>query len=92
MFNRIRYDPKTDSSVVLCESASYNVILLLLTFFRQTYDGSMYVQIIPGNISRLKCYIAHQIRVHLQYLGHPVANDPVYSETRIWVCILVLLL
>ena len=28
---------------------------------------------------------AHQIRVHLQYLGHPIANDQVYSETRIWV-------
>ncbi|KAJ7099338.1 pseudouridine synthase [Mycena belliarum] len=27
---------------------------------------------------------SHQIRVHLQFLGHPIANDPVYSETRIW--------
>ncbi|KAJ7935387.1 pseudouridine synthase [Mycena leptocephala] len=27
---------------------------------------------------------SHQIRVHLQFLGYPVANDPVYSETRIW--------
>ncbi|KAI0291309.1 pseudouridine synthase [Russula brevipes] len=27
---------------------------------------------------------SHQIRVHLQYLGHPIANDPVYSETKIW--------
>ena len=24
--------------------------------------------------------------MHLQYLGHPIANDQVYSETRIWVC------
>ncbi|KZV68542.1 pseudouridine synthase [Peniophora sp. CONT] len=27
---------------------------------------------------------SHQIRVHLQYLGHPIANDPVYSEEKIW--------
>ncbi|KII95483.1 hypothetical protein PLICRDRAFT_48438 [Plicaturopsis crispa FD-325 SS-3] len=27
---------------------------------------------------------SHQIRVHLQFLGHPVANDSVYSETKIW--------
>ncbi|TFK65564.1 tRNA-pseudouridine synthase [Pluteus cervinus] len=27
---------------------------------------------------------SHQIRVHLQYLGHPIANDPVYSEKKIW--------
>ncbi|EAU91801.1 tRNA-pseudouridine synthase [Coprinopsis cinerea okayama7 len=27
---------------------------------------------------------SHQLRVHLQYLGHPIANDPIYSEERIW--------
>ncbi|WVR06210.1 hypothetical protein IAU60_003240 [Kwoniella sp. DSM 27419] len=26
----------------------------------------------------------HQIRVHLQYLGHPIANDPLYSTSDIW--------
>ncbi len=26
----------------------------------------------------------HQIRVHLQYLGHPIANDPLYSSPLIW--------
>ncbi|WVQ80560.1 hypothetical protein IAT38_002665 [Cryptococcus sp. DSM 104549] len=26
----------------------------------------------------------HQIRVHLQYLGHPIANDPLYSEPAVW--------
>ena len=30
-------------------------------------------------------HTAHQIRVHLQYLGHPIANDPIYSDARIWV-------
>ncbi|KAI0076377.1 tRNA-pseudouridine synthase [Panus rudis PR-1116 ss-1] len=27
---------------------------------------------------------SHQLRVHLQFLGHPIANDPVYSTTKIW--------
>ncbi|KAI0789631.1 pseudouridine synthase [Abortiporus biennis] len=27
---------------------------------------------------------SHQLRVHLQYLGYPIANDPIYSETKIW--------
>ncbi|KZT06240.1 pseudouridine synthase [Laetiporus sulphureus 93-53] len=27
---------------------------------------------------------SHQIRVHLQFLGYPIANDPVYSKTKIW--------
>ncbi|KAI9820989.1 MAG: hypothetical protein M1832_003461 [Thelocarpon impressellum] len=26
----------------------------------------------------------HQIRVHLQYLGHPIANDPIYSNARVF--------
>ena len=26
----------------------------------------------------------HQIRVHLQYLGFPIANDPIYSNDRAW--------
>ncbi|KAK0199944.1 tRNA-pseudouridine synthase [Desarmillaria ectypa] len=51
VFIRIRYDSKTDSSVVLCKPMTGR---------------------------------SHQIRVHLQYLGHPIANDPVYSETKIW--------
>lgn len=37
------------------------------------------------HIRNLNVPTAHQIRVHLQYLGHPVANDQVYSEERIWV-------
>jgi 23S rRNA-/tRNA-specific pseudouridylate synthase len=30
-------------------------------------------------------YEAHQIRVHLQYLGYPIANDPVYCNKIAWV-------
>ncbi|KAF9450108.1 pseudouridine synthase [Macrolepiota fuliginosa MF-IS2] len=51
IFNLIRYDANTDSSVVRCRP-------------------------LTGR--------SHQIRVHLQFLGYPIANDPVYSEERIW--------
>ncbi|KAK7052854.1 hypothetical protein VNI00_004173 [Paramarasmius palmivorus] len=51
IFQLIRYDANTDTSVVHCKPMTGR---------------------------------SHQIRVHLQYLGHPIANDPVYSETRIW--------
>ncbi|KAL7423228.1 hypothetical protein Q5752_002528 [Cryptotrichosporon argae] len=27
---------------------------------------------------------SHQIRVHLQYLGYPIANDPLYGHERVW--------
>ncbi|CAM1501170.1 Fc.00g103320.m01.CDS01 [Cosmosporella sp. VM-42] len=26
----------------------------------------------------------HQLRVHLQYLGHPIENDPIYANQRVW--------
>ncbi|KAI0108243.1 pseudouridine synthase [Daldinia grandis] len=26
----------------------------------------------------------HQIRVHLQHLGHPIENDPIYANQRVW--------
>ncbi|TXT13504.1 hypothetical protein VHUM_00871 [Vanrija humicola] len=26
----------------------------------------------------------HQLRVHLQYLGYPIANDPLYSQESVW--------
>ncbi|THX35770.1 pseudouridine synthase [Aureobasidium pullulans] len=26
----------------------------------------------------------HQLRVHLQYLGHPILNDPIYANQRVW--------
>jgi tRNA pseudouridine synthase 9 len=26
----------------------------------------------------------HQIRVHLQFLGHPIQNDPIYANHKVW--------
>lgn len=26
----------------------------------------------------------HQLRVHLQFLGHPITNDPIYANQKVW--------
>jgi len=48
-------------------------------FKRLSYDGET---------SIIKCKPltgrTHQIRVHLQYIGYPIANDPIYSNVSIW--------
>lgn len=48
-------------------------------FNRISYDG---------HTSIVKCRPltgrTHQIRVHLQFLGHPIANDPIYSNVAVW--------
>lgn len=48
-------------------------------FHRISYDGET-------SIVRCRPYTGrtHQIRVHLQYLGHPIANDPLYSNEWVW--------
>ena len=37
------------------------------------YDGFTHVQL------KLETGRTHQIRVHMAYIGHPVAGDPVYG-------------
>ncbi|GJJ68127.1 tRNA pseudouridine32 synthase [Entomortierella parvispora] len=51
IFELLRYDPKTNTSVVLARP-------------------------ITGR--------THQIRVHLQWLGYPITNDPLYHNKEIW--------
>ncbi|AGO12268.1 AaceriAEL091Cp [[Ashbya] aceris (nom. inval.)] len=48
-------------------------------FKRISYDGQT-------SIVKCQPYTGrtHQIRVHLQYLGFPIANDPIYSNPHIW--------
>lgn len=50
-------------------------------FKRVSYDPTT-------DTSVVKCHPltgrTHQIRVHLQYIGHPIANDPIYSNTYVW--------
>lgn len=48
-------------------------------FKRISYDGETSIVRCMPFTGR-----THQIRVHLQYLGHPIANDPVYSNVEIW--------
>lgn len=52
------------------------------TIFRRiSYDPE-------SNTSVVKCFPqtgrTHQIRVHLQFIGHPIANDPIYSNSFVW--------
>lgn len=48
-------------------------------FNRISYDGKTSVVKCKPLTGR-----SHQIRVHLQYLGHPIANDPIYSNDEVW--------
>lgn len=70
VFRLIRYDENTDTSVVHCKPMTGRC-KFSLTFMK--------------NVPFTMDLLAHQLRVHLQYLGHPISNDPVYGDRRIWV-------
>lgn len=44
------------------------------------------VERFPGGVTLLRCTLetgrTHQIRVHLQHIGHPLVGEPVYSASR----------
>lgn len=41
-----------------------------------------------GKSSLVKCFPktgrTHQIRIHLQFLGYPISNDPLYNQPILW--------
>lgn len=64
---------------VVCEDDDVDGKHAKTVFKRISYDGKTSVIICKPLTGR-----QHQIRVHLQYLGYPIANDPIYSNPHIW--------
>jgi tRNA pseudouridine synthase 9 len=50
-------------------------------------DDGMHWKRLRGH-SIVRCFPltgrTHQLRVHLQFLGHPIANDPIYANRRVF--------
>lgn len=71
----ITYDPRVSLNIV----DEKNGKEAKTTFKRLSYDGETSIVLCKPFTGR-----THQIRVHLQYLGHPIINDPIYSSPDIW--------
>jgi len=50
-------------------------------FKRMHYDSNTDTSVVR---CRPQTGRSHQIRVHLQYLGYPIANDNIYSDPNVW--------
>ena len=69
------YDPRVSLNIVDEEKGKEAKTI----FKRLIYDGENSIVLCKPYTGR-----THQIRVHLQYLGHPIINDPIYSSPDIW--------
>lgn len=71
----ITYDPRVSLNIVDEEKGKEAKTV----FKRLSYDGEYSIVLCKPHTGR-----THQIRVHLQYLGHPIINDPIYSSPIVW--------
>ena len=72
------YDPRVALNVV-CDASDPHGKYAKTVFNRISFDGSTSIVRCRPLTGR-----QHQIRVHLQFLGHPIANDPIYSDAIAW--------
>ncbi|CDH15361.1 probable Bifunctional protein RIB2 [Zygosaccharomyces bailii ISA1307] len=71
-------EPKLGLNVV-CSMEDEGAKHAKTVFRKVSYDGQTSIVKCKPLTGR-----THQIRVHLQYLGHPIANDPIYSNPKVW--------
>lgn len=76
MFRRIAYYPPPSPESLLAEGPSGEANPLPILSNEE--DGYSIVHCLPLTGR------THQIRVHLQFLGHPITNDPIYSNRRVF--------
>lgn len=86
----LQISPKLGLNRVRANGKPAKTIFKKLAYYApksQNPKGNKY-QIVNEGYSIVRCFPVtgrtHQIRVHLQFLGHPIANDPIYSNQYVW--------
>ncbi|POY70497.1 hypothetical protein BMF94_6411 [Rhodotorula taiwanensis] len=69
-------DRQIGVNVVHPEGRDSKTIFTRLSYHERSNTSVVHCRPITGR--------SHQIRVHLQFLGHPIANDPIYQNTAAW--------
>ena len=83
VFKRLAYYPPKNRSAIISQADSPDSS----DGTAQGKDDGMAWKRLPG-YSIVRCRPltgrTHQIRVHLQFLGHPIQNDPIYCNQRVF--------
>ncbi|SCZ89782.1 BZ3500_MvSof-1268-A1-R1_Chr1-3g01575 [Microbotryum saponariae] len=69
-------DRQIGINVVHSEGRSAKTIFTRLSYDAKSNTSAVHCRPITGR--------SHQIRVHLQFLGFPIANDPIYQNSAAW--------
>jgi len=69
VFKKLAYYPPANNEQILSDRTNSD---------RSKKEGYSIVRCLPVTGR------THQLRVHLQFLGHPIANDPIYCNQRVW--------
>ncbi|ODV85665.1 hypothetical protein CANARDRAFT_22463 [[Candida] arabinofermentans NRRL YB-2248] len=73
----LTYDPKLSLNIINEKDGK----LSITKFKRLYYDSNSNTSLV---LCEPKTGRTHQIRVHLQYLGHAIVDDPIYSNEFVW--------
>ncbi len=78
MFRRVAYYPSTANETTSTTANGHEAAQPALATSSTENEGYSVVHCLPLTGR------THQIRVHLQFLGHPITNDPIYSNRAVF--------
>jgi len=84
----LQISPKLGLNRVRANGKSARTVFKKLAYYPPTADPESGKSEGQEGYSVVRCLPVtgrtHQLRVHLQFLGHPIANDPIYCNRRVW--------
>ncbi|PVH86677.1 pseudouridine synthase [Cadophora sp. DSE1049] len=84
----LQISPKLGLNRVRANGKSARTVFKKLAYYPPTTDFESGKSEGQEGYSVVRCLPVtgrtHQLRVHLQFLGHPIANDPIYCNRRVW--------
>ncbi|CAK7566869.1 MAG: DRAP deaminase [Sporothrix epigloea] len=87
----LQISPKLGLNRVRANGRSARTVFKRLAFYgsdEEVGDASSAKDLARKGYSIVRCLPVtgrtHQLRVHLQYLGHPIENDPIYANQKVW--------
>jgi tRNA pseudouridine synthase 9 len=92
----LQISPKLGLNAVRANGKDARTVFKRLAYYPPTSDTSRPATENSSNLpwqskrgySIVRCYPltgrTHQLRVHLQFLGHPISNDPIYANQRVF--------